>query len=261
MRVRGRVVVGVMVAVLVVGLGDRSPLQADCCNCKMCSVGGAGCADGASGSGDCATVCATAGFTGCGLFEYTGTSTVCDPMQGECLYFTRTATESPTVTQTPTVTHTVTVTGTPSHTSTPTASGTTTSSATATATPTTTSTPTDTATATATATDTATATATDTATATATATDTATPTVTNTPAPDGAGCTDGGQCLSTFCVDGVCCNTACDQPLQSCDLPGQVGTCSGTAAEAPSLSRSGLAIALLMLSGVGLLAFARRQRH
>ncbi|MEK7705827.1 MAG: putative metal-binding motif-containing protein [Myxococcota bacterium] len=34
--------------------------------------------------------------------------------------------------------------------------------------------------------------------------------------PDGAGCGSGGQCQSGNCVDGVCCNTACDSACQAC---------------------------------------------
>jgi hypothetical protein len=62
-----------------------------------------------------------------------------------------------------------------------------------------------------------------------------------------------------FCVDGVCCNTACDQPSEACNLPGQVGTCASTAAAAPSLSRPGLLLAMLLLSGIALVALGRRR--
>jgi hypothetical protein len=38
----------------------------------------------------------------------------------------------------------------------------------------------------------------------------------------GAQCTDGAQCASSFCVDGVCCNNACDTPCRTCET----GTCT-----------------------------------
>jgi hypothetical protein len=39
-------------------------------------------------------------------------------------------------------------------------------------------------------------------------------------------CTVAAQCASGFCVDGVCCDTACDGACQSCSLTGKVGICS-----------------------------------
>jgi hypothetical protein len=42
----------------------------------------------------------------------------------------------------------------------------------------------------------------------------------------GAACASTNQCASGFCVDGVCCNLACDQFCYACDLPGSVGTCN-----------------------------------
>ena len=39
-------------------------------------------------------------------------------------------------------------------------------------------------------------------------------------------CTVGAQCASGFCVDGVCCDKACDGSCESCALTGKVGTCS-----------------------------------
>lgn len=39
-------------------------------------------------------------------------------------------------------------------------------------------------------------------------------------------CTIGAQCASGFCVDGVCCDRACDGACESCALTGRVGTCS-----------------------------------
>jgi hypothetical protein len=42
----------------------------------------------------------------------------------------------------------------------------------------------------------------------------------------GGKCTAGTQCLSTFCVDGVCCNQDCSGQCQACNLPNKAGTCS-----------------------------------
>jgi len=39
-------------------------------------------------------------------------------------------------------------------------------------------------------------------------------------------CTSGSQCASGHCVDGYCCNTACDQPCYACNISNHEGTCS-----------------------------------
>ena len=41
----------------------------------------------------------------------------------------------------------------------------------------------------------------------------------------GQSCSTGGACASGKCVDGVCCNTACDQACQACNRPGTPGVC------------------------------------
>src|SRR5262249_22202762 len=38
-------------------------------------------------------------------------------------------------------------------------------------------------------------------------------------------CTQNDQCESGFCVDGLCCELACDGQCQACDLPGFPGKC------------------------------------
>jgi hypothetical protein len=43
---------------------------------------------------------------------------------------------------------------------------------------------------------------------------------------NGAFCTTFNSCLSAFCIDGVCCNSACGGACDQCDLTGAVGTCS-----------------------------------
>jgi len=42
----------------------------------------------------------------------------------------------------------------------------------------------------------------------------------------GAQCLDGAQCSSGACVDGVCCQGACDGACQSCNLAGSAGLCT-----------------------------------
>ena len=122
-------------------------------------------------------------------------------------------------------------------------------------TPTSTATNTGTATSTGTATNTATATGTSTNTATATNTPTATPT--NTGIPIGGDCATPSVCASGFCVDGVCCNTACNDAFGRCDLPGERGTCAGIS-PAPALTPRAIAVAAALLIGVA--AFALRRR-
>jgi MYXO-CTERM domain-containing protein len=41
----------------------------------------------------------------------------------------------------------------------------------------------------------------------------------------GEGCLAPTECESGFCVDGVCCEEACDRGCDACDLPGTVGIC------------------------------------
>jgi hypothetical protein len=115
-----------------------------------------------------------------------------------------------------------------------------------------------TATPTATPTGTPTATPTDTPTDTPTRTPTSTPTNTPIGLPNGAGCGTASQCQSGFCIDGLCCNRACDGPTEVCNLPAQPGTCIALAA-APTTSRTGLLIGLGLLSGVAALALRRRR--
>jgi hypothetical protein len=43
---------------------------------------------------------------------------------------------------------------------------------------------------------------------------------------DGDTCGGNGDCKSTFCADGVCCDTACTGTCLACNLTGMVGVCS-----------------------------------
>ena len=50
---------------------------------------------------------------------------------------------------------------------------------------------------------------------------------------DGSACNDNDVCQSGYCVDGVCCESACDGACMACDEPGVAGVCA--AAQAGSL--------------------------
>ncbi len=43
---------------------------------------------------------------------------------------------------------------------------------------------------------------------------------------DGQGCGATGECVSNFCVDGVCCASACTAACNACNIMGSVGTCT-----------------------------------
>jgi hypothetical protein len=45
----------------------------------------------------------------------------------------------------------------------------------------------------------------------------------------GKTCADNGECLSHFCAQGFCCNSACNGSCQSCALAGSVGMCTNVA--------------------------------
>jgi hypothetical protein len=77
--------------------------------------------------------------------------------------------------------------------------------------------------------------------------------------PNGAACTDSGPCASTFCANGVCCDTACAGSLQQCNLPDAVGTCTAVTAPAPALSDWALLASAMMLAAIALLALLRRR--
>jgi hypothetical protein len=42
----------------------------------------------------------------------------------------------------------------------------------------------------------------------------------------GRGCTSNAACASGLCVDGFCCNSACQGSCQACDAPGKEGSCT-----------------------------------
>jgi len=50
---------------------------------------------------------------------------------------------------------------------------------------------------------------------------------------DGDSCDDADDCLSRYCVDGVCCNNACDGECEAC-TEGKTGSANGTCAPIPA---------------------------
>ena len=42
----------------------------------------------------------------------------------------------------------------------------------------------------------------------------------------GQPCSVNSECATTFCTDGVCCNSSCTGLCQACDLPGNFGACT-----------------------------------
>ena len=244
--------------------GDDCPTTG-CCAFEFCQnpdpMDGDVCLDDGGFSNLCAeTNQATCDLTRFGQFVAGGS---CESLFGACVSPTPTSTPTGTATDTATATATSTATSTdtPTHTASATDTPTVTPTVTATATSTATASHTLTQTLTPTLTPTITATPTRTPPISPTTTGTATATATITRLPDGADCTTPSQCQSSFCVDGVCCNTACDQPMQTCDALGQRGTCTGSApAPAPLLSATGLAIGLAFLALVGAVSLLWRAR-
>ena len=54
---------------------------------------------------------------------------------------------------------------------------------------------------------------------------------TNAPKPIGSACTASGQCATpSFCIDGVCCNQACNQTCYTCNNGTNPGSCLPLAA-------------------------------
>lgn len=104
---------------------------------------------------------------------------------------------------------------------------------------------------------TSTPTATPTVATTAAATATVTATV---PSDNGAPCTTPSACASGFCVEGVCCDRACNQPGESCNRSGAAGICVQLTSPVPALSSRGLTLGASALLLVAALALRRRFR-
>ncbi len=176
---------------------------------------------------------------------------------------THTPTDTPTQTPTDTPTLTPTDTPTPTPTDTPTLTPTDTPTQTPTDTPTETPTGTATSSPTQTPTNTSTATPTSTPTVSSTATPTATPTQTSTATPTGIvalgePCGLPADCLGNlFCTDGVCCDSLCDGPNESCVVPNRAGICTGLQT-APAMSLPAEAAALAVLTILAWFGVRRR---
>ena len=68
------------------------------------------------------------------------------------------------------------------------------------------------------------------------------------------------ECASMNCVDGVCCDSPCDEPGEQCDLPGREGECLRyRPAPAPTLNWPALAAALAVMIGAAGVALRRRR--
>src|SRR5262245_18515058 len=92
---------------------------------------------------------------------------------------------------------------------------------------------------------------------TATATQTGTPT--RTPQPNGGSCGAASDCASTHCVEGICCNSLCNRPFETCNAPQAPGTCVQVA-PAPPVSRRGLFAGLALLTMIGAAALWHQRR-
>ena len=68
--------------------------------------------------------------------------------------------------------------------------------------------------------------------------------------PLGAPCEVGGQCVSTFCVDGVCCDTACTGPTEACNVTGSVGQCVPLAPNGTPCSAGDQCVSTFCVDGV-----------
>ncbi len=58
---------------------------------------------------------------------------------------------------------------------------------------------------------------------------------------NGAPCMSGPECVSNFCVDGLCCNVACDQQCEACDVDTFGGQCVPVVSGQPHGARPGCA--------------------
>jgi len=65
-------------------------------------------------------------------------------------------------------------------------------------------------------------------------------------------CTSNGQCATGFCVNGVCCDTACNGGCGVCNLPGKVGTCSAASSTTVCRAQNGVCDVAETCSGTSL---------
>jgi hypothetical protein len=65
----------------------------------------------------------------------------------------------------------------------------------------------------------------------------------------GGSCVSPTDCESGFCVEGICCNSICNQPGQTCET----GTCA-LPAPAPAVSHPALLLIVVLLVAIGCFA-------
>ena len=58
------------------------------------------------------------------------------------------------------------------------------------------------------------------------------------PRTNGSACAQSSECASEYCVDGVCCNTACMERCKACDLAASRGTCTQVTSGQPHGTRA-----------------------
>ncbi|MGD0837697.1 MAG: hypothetical protein ABSB49_13725, partial [Polyangia bacterium] len=61
----------------------------------------------------------------------------------------------------------------------------------------------------------------------------------------GEACACSSDCRTGYCVDGVCCDSACDETCKSCNLSSAPGECSFVPAGVPPTNQSACSIAVL----------------
>jgi uncharacterized repeat protein (TIGR02543 family) len=55
---------------------------------------------------------------------------------------------------------------------------------------------------------------------------------------NGSSCNANNQCQSSYCIDGYCCNSACNNQCEACDIDGNLGSCTIVSSGQPHGSRS-----------------------
>ena len=68
---------------------------------------------------------------------------------------------------------------------------------------------------------------------------------------NGQPCAANTACLSNFCVDGVCCNSACGAACQGCGVAGSIGTCTNLPAGTTDTAPTNLCVGSSQCDGMG----------
>ena len=69
---------------------------------------------------------------------------------------------------------------------------------------------------------------------------------------NGQPCAAADACLSNFCADGVCCNSACNTACKSCNVIGSSGTCSNLPAGSTDNAPTNLCVGNSQCDGMGI---------